>query len=273
MTKKIFVLLLSIMFANLSVGSTYADTSKPNPQPQVNFQAAEIKDRETLKYRMDHSITDDVHLKIAASAEGEIYTDGNGQKYTIKSTSIKCTSQKLKEAVYPDGTIKTDFVANSEVTYGIVPMMNHGSGYEDDMEAQTTGTLYQTTYYEYYTDVPLYTMPSILGNTYKFTSTVAQLVRGDSTFALKSLVIKQTGTGPYYDVGTGSGYHNGTKTDTKTVTGPSSGTCYTLYPTNTNYWWWIKSGYVFGGAIRGYSTGTITRGTSTYKLNTEVYFV
>lgn len=222
---------------------------------------------------MDNSITDDLHLKIAASAEGEIYTDENGQKYAIKPASIKYTSQKLKETVYSDGIVKTDFVANSEVTFSMVPMMNHGSSYEDAMEAQTCGTLYQTTYYEYYTDVPLYTMPSLLGKTYKFTSTVAQLVRGDSTFALKSLVIKQTGTGPYYDVGTGSGYHNGTKTDTKTITGPSSGTCYTLYPTNTNYWWWTKSGSPYGGAIRGYSKGTITRGTSTYTLNTEVYFV
>jgi len=273
MIKKIFVLLLSIMFVTLSVGSTFADTSKQNPQPKVNFQASEIKDKETLKYRMDNSITDDLHLKIAASAEGEIYTDENGQKYAIKPASIKYTSQKLKETVYSDGIVKTDFVANSEVTFSMVPMMNHGSSYEDAMEAQTCGTLYQTTYYEYYTDVPLYTMPSLLGKTYKFTSTVAQLVRGDSTFALKSLVIKQTGTGPYYDVGTGSGYHNGTKTDTKTITGPSSGTCYTLYPTNTNYWWWIKSGSPYGGAIRGYSKGTITRGTSTYTLNTEVYFV
>lgn len=259
------------------VGSAYASKA----QEKIIFKATEIKDQKLLDIRMDKGITEDSEIRINAIANGDIYTDETGHKYKVSVKNVKYTSQKLEERT-KNNARELDFVLNSKVECELAPVVGlkiletgtNVPGVATPDNNTLIGTLYQTTYYSYKTDVPLDSITG--GTTYKFSSTASKAVTADNTVSLTKILIEQTAWGSYFTSSSGGSNYvvvGGTnpRYDVQTYNSPSTNTYYNLFANNTNYWWWVLSGTTQSSTIVAGTTATFKRGSSTFTLYTEIH--
>jgi hypothetical protein len=263
--RKLLCIVLGVVFLSGMMGSASASQI----QERTLFQSDEIKDQKIIAERMANGITDDPSIKVEAHISGDIITDESGKQYKVVVKDVKCTSQKLKEVLI-GGKRQQDFVANSMTELVIVPLEygNDIPAYDADGSMVGAGTLNQTTYYSYETGIYNDDIPD--GTVYKFTRTYSKLTQADGSFYLDSLILKLHGAGSYSSNKTGPFYITAGKTDLRSFDNPISGSTYTLFADDTDYWWWIKSGCAVGAHLKAESWGTITRAGNTWEFYTLV---
>lgn len=165
-----------------------------------------------------------------------------------------------------------DFVVNSSVSAIVVPFEsgNNLPISDNDGGSNAIATLNQTSYISYEDGITANPGGYTDGTATKISSTKAKITRNDQSAALVSLQVGQEGYGLSSSTKTGT-YSTRSKEDKSNISGPGSGTYYTVSASNTNYWWWVKPGTAPSAAISGYANATVTRGSNTYRFSTLVY--
>ena len=264
--KKIISLFMMITLCFIVVIPAFAGENK---KEKVVFSADEIIDMKEIEKRLSLGISDDPSFKGDVILNNEIVTNEKGEKLKIVPTSIKATSQKVKETINENGLKKTEYVGYIMAETSAVPISKETTVSPMVIGSETVERgEYDTTYstrtwvkvsYEYNS----FLRTPYVYELYKFNSVYGKVDRLDSLVALNKLVVKNNAFGDYYsDIWANNLVGRGGLSTSRTVNYPTSGVYYSVTP--VNYYWNTACGGSGISFIRADVTSYNSRGTSSW---------